>query len=1076
MTLLLSQSLPAQEVEETTKGEGLITRSLERDIATAGGDELAAWCLVLGLDTDGGEDAIRGRLRAYYGLQNVSSGAEVSGRGTRIVIESASRSEYLQVELSAEEVESVVRLSGGVVVTIEEPDRGRSHRVEADTVIFNQSRRTISAIGDIRYTVDTDGREESFTGDSLTFEVTDWTGVIFRGTSKRQQDVDGVNIDFFFRGESIKRAGKDILVLENGEITSHDTENPDYALKARKIWITGPGEWGLFSATLYVGHIPVFYLPFYWKSGSDLLFNPVIGTKTRAGYYIQTTSYLIGRKESDDGYSIMGFGDTASGSYDIERDGLFLIRVPSVEDSPDEANTLKFMLDGYTGLGVMTGFMGSFPDLGSNASIDFYATAGVSRSVDDSGSPYFNDGVNSRVFWNSSYIGAYEIPFRWGTQFDVSIDRWSFYIDWYSDPYYFQDFADRKENFDWLSFLLSEEETDTTDTNLISQMKWEIKGSESYSPSATAPWLQTISLDSFRTSLTWLNDDNNDITQDNTDPDYLDQNIYDPARKYYYPDQLIMPDMKLSLRGSSPTWSVDRIVKPDELPEEPKTGESGEGFDEEPIADSPEAAGYIESFDAIYNAGLFDASLNYGIQSQLYIEDFSDSELWETPSDIDFEFDAARINTTQRGDLSYGIDFWDGLTGVNGTTNISGFYQTHADIFGSDSDITDETQLEDYNYSQFLWDNSFSYYIKPFQGIQSLSGSSVNYSFDGNIYAYQFENNATADSPDYGGSWISGKDEIRKHEAALKGAWTGGPFSVTSTVSGNIPPLDYLYTISVGAGFDSSGWRAGVSQQNNYADNAWSIQPIIMNASWTGWKDEVTLSQNARYDPDDGRWTSTESTFRFWGFETRFVANYGASYHWNISGSVWDEGSDSFSPSTLKFSFNRDINPRFFWKNRLQFRTILDTSWNINLRQPTDNVLNFKWTQELKIFKFLDLQIAYSASNASMYLYFEGWRDELGIPEDYNFFTDLFNSFNFFDTEERRDSQFNMERIDLSIIHHLRNWDLTLEYGGWPALNSAGTNYRWKSEFSMYIKWNPLPMFNQRTNLEDDQWTVDSFE
>ncbi|MCK5736065.1 MAG: LPS-assembly protein LptD, partial [Spirochaetaceae bacterium] len=710
------------------------------------------------LSDTGDDNSLKQRLRSYYGIENSGADSDVTASGgTRIVIESARRSEYFNVTLDSNVSESIIRLSGEVLITVSEPDRDRVHRVEADTVIFNQEVNTISALGNIRYTVDTGGREEHFSGDSLTFEVSNWTGVIFRGTSERQQEIDGQSVDFFFRGESIKRSGPDILVLSNGVITSHDDPNPDYALKADKIWITGPGEWGLLSATLYVGHVPVLYLPFYWKSGSDMLFNPVIGFRSRVGYYMQTTTYLMGKKEDDDGFSIMGFGDSASTGYNLERDGLFLVRSSSSDsEKPIGNNTLKYMLDIYTSLGALTGFYGEFPAMKNGGSLDFYATIGVSRSIDSNGSIYFNDAGSSKIFWNSSYLGNKKIPFRWGSKVDYSQDRWSIYMDWYSDPYYLEDFGNRKENFDWLSFLLGEEGTDQNDPDLVTDMRWEISGSESVSPEGTAPWLQTLSMDSFRTSLTWKNKTNTDITGSGS-PDAN----YDPARNFYYPDKLILPDIKLSLKGGSPQWTVNRHSEPESL-----STATHENDDDKDMSSGPDPAPYEDSFDAVYSTGLLTASMNYGLQTQLFIEDQTNSTAWLAPSDIDFVFNAARINTTQRGDLSWNLDFWDGFTGISGATNLSGYYQIHADIFANDAVISDTTRLEDYQYSKLLWDNRVSMYLMPFQGIPSLSTSSLKYNLDAKFFSRHLSEGATASNPEYQNSWISGKDDFRQHEAA----------------------------------------------------------------------------------------------------------------------------------------------------------------------------------------------------------------------------------------------------------------------------------------------------------------------
>ncbi len=1060
--------LSGQESAGATETSDLLTKSLDLDIETSRRDELEAWCLVLNLSDKGNDEALRQRLRAYYGLG--SSGnidASKDSGGTRVVIESARRSEYFQVNIDTEESESIIRLSGEVVITVNESDRGRSHRVEADSVIFNQERNTISAIGNIEYTVDTGGREEHFTGDSLTFKVTDWTGVIFRGTSERQQDVDDQSVDFFFRGESIKRSGPDILILDNGVITSHDDPNPDYALKAKKIWITGSGEWGLFSATLYVGHVPVLYLPFYWKSGSDMLFNPVIGFRTRVGYYLQTTTYLMGYKEQDDGFSIMGFGDSASTDYDVERDGLFLVRSSSANsDKPPDKNTLKYMLDIYTALGAMTGLFGDFPEIGNLGSLNFYATVGVSRSIDSNGSVYFDDGGNSRVFWNNSYLGKYVIPFRWGTKLDMAVNRWSFYMNWYSDPYYLEDFGNRKENFDWLNFLLGEEGTDVNDPDLVTEMRWEISGSESFSPVGTAPWLQTLALDSFRTSLSWQNKANADIVGSGN-PDAL----YDPARNFYYPDRLILPDITVSLKGGSPVWSVNRI----DIPETDDSTEMEESADED-ILPGPEPVPYEKSFDAVYSAGLLKASFNYGLQTQFFIEDKADSTNWQSPSDIDFGFEAARINSTQRADLSYKIDFWDGLTGLSGSTNLSGFYQTHSDIFGNNAPVNDTTRLEDYQYTKLLWDNRFTMYINPFQGLQPLSETSLSYGIDATLFSRQFSQGATAGSPDYSNEWISDKENFRQHEVSAKAVWKPSILNFSLSSIAVIPPLDQRLTLNAGTGVSIDGFKADISQQTTFDNTGWTPQPFIMGVSWTGWKDEVTISQSARYDSDNLRFTNAETIFRFWGFETRFVASFGTEYNWNSISYNWEKGPEGFIPSTLRFSYKREFDPPPIWKNRIHTKTIFDSSWNINLNQPTDNVFSFKWTQEFHIFKFLDLQLSFSSTNNSMYLYFPWWRDELGITGDYSFFEDLFRSFNLFNIQDRRESQFNMDRFDLSLVHHLRSWDLTIEYSGWPALDLTSDQYRWKSEFSLYVKWNSLPMFNQMTKFSKDSWSVDSFK
>ena len=104
-----------------------------------------------------------------------------------------------------------------------------------------------------------------------------------------------------------------------------------------------------------------------------------------------------------------------------------------------------------------------------------------------------------------------------------------------------------------------------------------------------------------------------------------------------------------------------------------------------------------------------------------------------------------------------------------------------------------------------------------------------------------------------------------------------------------------------------------------------------------------------------------ESRIKFWGFGADFTAAYGALYNWESSRWTRKPGDDVLRPSRLTFSFQRTIKPRPRWKNRIRSETTLDTRWNINLVQPTDNVLRFKWTQSFSIYKFLKLKISLSA-------------------------------------------------------------------------------------------------------------------
>src|SRR5690606_33685429 len=102
--------------------------------------------------------------------------------------------------------------------------------------------------------------------------------------------------------------------------------------------------------------------------------------------------------------------------------------------------------------------------------------------------------------------------------------------------------------------------------------------------------------------------------------------------------------------------------------------------------------------------------------------------------------------------------------------------------------------------------------------------------------------------------------------------------------------------------------------------------------------------------------------------------------------------------------------------------------------------------------------------NTQMYLYFPFLFDNL--PDDVpirprDFFVDLFDSFNFFNDEARRNSGFKLNEISVSLEHYLDAWTLSLGFSIKPQLNSTRDAYFWDSRFNVEIEWTPIPEIRQ---------------
>lgn len=108
------------------------------------------------------------------------------------------------------------------------------------------------------------------------------------------------------------------------------------------------------------------------------------------------------------------------------------------------------------------------------------------------------------------------------------------------------------------------------------------------------------------------------------------------------------------------------------------------------------------------------------------------------------------------------------------------------------------------------------------------------------------------------------------------------------------------------------------------------------------------------------------------------------------------------------------------------------------------------------------------SKNEKLYLYY----DE---ETDINFFEDFAKSFNFSDTDERRESNFNLQSIGFSISHKLHDWNLFFSYKGKPEKDYSGKRYTWENQFIFQITWN-IDSQNQLMKLFDKTQIDETYE
>jgi hypothetical protein len=726
------------------------------DISTADYGELVAWCRRLGLDTKGTKTVLQKRLAEHYRIRFIAEPAKPPQEG-QITIVSADALRYYTDEATDE---SYVIFTGNVEICVTDAENGSAHTVRADRVVYNQTRKLLYAAGNVEYVLAGKTETNIFKGESLSFSIDTYEGNFREGVSQKESSLDDKKITFFFSGSVIERSEGNIITLEDGVITSCEQDPPHYTIKAKKIWVLAPGEWGILDAVLYMGRVPVFYIPFFFKPGDEFFFHPVVGSRDREGYFVQTTSYLYGRrKQADSSFSFLQITESDTGSYDLKREGLFLTKVSTQEKKKLSEDYLKILFDVYSRLGIYGGIDLSFTKRGIIKSLTFLGGIGFSRVIDEEDgvyTPYFlNDDGEWVDYWNSSYLAGQRLPFRYGGNFNFSLGNDLFTsagaFPAYSDIYFENDFSDRAENIDWSAFINPEtEDTTSSSTTLNQTFKWKMATTVSPDVDPLKPFVGTAKITKLNIELSWKSKLLPETAYEDYLPEGVDTSLDLPEKRFFFPDSLVLPNFSATISGVLFSTKKDSSAKKEEGRKEGTVPPEGmrEPWQEEPQTAAGEGGGDREEAGAYRvpsplpsitiakakSAAPFTHSLSYQLTPSLSNTSTVNTDLWETPDDVDFSIQYSLLHLRGTASLTYQANLFDTLVDFKNTLTFTANYDHH---YAADTAaVEDWTSFEENDlastYMQLT--DAVVLGISPFSGSSLFQPTKLTYNLSTILY------------------------------------------------------------------------------------------------------------------------------------------------------------------------------------------------------------------------------------------------------------------------------------------------------------------------------------------------------
>ncbi len=1040
-------------------------KTLALDIAISTYYELKAMALRLGLSTEGDSEALRSRLYEALKLQPPQAPAPASS----VTIEKASGAEYFSIEGSGD---NFIRLSGPITMTILTEDDFR-HSIKADEIIFNRDKNIIEAKGNALYVRSGGGRADEFAGSTILVDLNSYSGIFIDGAYNLEPSAS-IKRSLSFAFEKLTRRGSDISVLERAIITACDEDDPHYYIRAKKVWLFENGDWALSGATLYLGVVPVLWLPFFYYPNDEILFHPVFGYRSREGAFVQTTTYLLGekKKEAEASSSLSMFSRQEEGGAKTVS-GIFIKRLQSkageeasASDAAASDATLRLLADIYSALGIHVGLSGSYPRFASG-SLDFSLGLGLSRSLFLQSNGYYspfdlsNDNASQ---WNDSNFLGMDLPFRFGFSGKYSYKKTSGSLRFsialeaplYSDPFFEQDFYQRSESSNILSMIDSNKtalsKRTTMTQSLLSNLSWTAGNANA------SPFLKSVNVSRLAAQMVWKSKSQPTTGLSSPQKRRL---AADPRREFFYPESLKPIDAAFALSGSLLSYESKAEKK------------------EPPVADLP-GAEKKEGRDF----GRQSLNIGWTASGTAVLEEKFNSSAWLYPEDID-------------ASPSYLLAGWRGSAGIDSSaTWADRLISVQAGIGMTSQDqwrpyLLDERiaptsihpyRLSDFSYRSTAVNGNASLSLSPFASGSPWSASSLRYAIGGTLYRLHYTGlvgSGLDASPGYGETWIGWNSETLSSHALTATLALASPKALAHSLSfsASLPPLleKYSSTYTLNHKYFRASLNGAVSKASLSAE----LLPSSLGADLTvGAKPYPVLRSSFSWDFDAAAPLSSISSIEYGWAKASFIARKSKGY--SFAGGVWStDGTEEFRPYETSFTLTPAAGSEAGAGGKqteaaLRFSLRPTLSYTQNLIRFTESTMGVAIDLSLNSADGTSVSFASSSANKSTWRYWPGlFPASPGFdPADFHrsFLTDIAESLSLWDSALLKHSLFKLQSLSIKLAQDLHDWNLEAALGMSPKLltpDSGRPYYQLDFSFSLAVTWKDIPDIKASTAYRD---------
>ncbi|MGM0431596.1 MAG: hypothetical protein ACQEQU_02660 [Spirochaetota bacterium] len=881
----------------------------------------------------------------------------------------------------------------------------QSYSISADMVIILPEQQRIAAVGNVEAVLFGE-QEETYHADSFILSYDGNSGVFIGARLQSTlENSSGESTDYYLTGATMI-TDSDTALLTDSFMTSN-IDHAYYSLQADEMRLLSSGDWFIRNALLRIGRVPVLYLPFFFYPSQTLFFHPAFGFDSQRGAFINTTTYLFGEPEGSNEQNNSTFSSylkLREGSSGAYTTRDGAVLIPT--DTPPTSNLQQWALQTNSFLALQT---------------DMYEREGAYLSVDSK----LYDGMLS--FTGGLGSDGSRARYMVEPSLDVTGDVGSLSLSfpWYSDPEIKTLLTDRKGDFA-LNTLSPGYHFDRT-YNWLDTFSWEIDADATIRPEALSPAVDYMSLSELNSSVSWE----------------YDGQEYRPGTITYLTSKFEMagtifehkvPPKEQQAEGDQTPDTPSFDLKPIELlnlPGDKRPVDSSNTFDllpSEPL-DTNRPSRRTER-----PKSPLQTSLSYKIDQH-----FSSRE---------FAYSSAQSYTQLRETLVPQFTF-------------------KAAVYGDNLTITDRLKPV-FSYAHMSRDTAAETEYTLLNDL-SVTSRLANVSYRYRKYLYH---------PDITQPVIS-------HSLGAEVPVYGGQVTYAAGFSSVLPPLTLQVEPYLRAEYQRMTAKASVPfiRESSNGTDSWKMDPAEVLFRYA-WSKDTYLQTTGSIDSQDLSESQVDISGKYTPLDKLSMTGTASSFFQPARVESANVSIDAFK-SSLQLFFEQDENPPFsslpafshlifhtgnisveqtLWKDRITLSAATDASLRVNALDKYDNHIKAGFELKASIAEFLDIRIRTVSRNTKLYRYFPEWEPS---PSQPGFFADVLKSFNFFSTQDRKESNFNLDSIQIGIVHYMEDWDLHVDYDA-SIEQTSETTWSWQPRLSLYVQWKAIPELDFRATAEDD--------